>query len=72
MEHPTGGGKTAGRGNGNGGRDLQAAGEESIEELRERFGEITERLSELIRERPATSVLVALGAGFLIGRLLRS
>jgi hypothetical protein len=43
-----------------------------IEQIRERFVDLNERVVELIRERPGTSLLVALGAGYLIGRILRA
>jgi hypothetical protein len=67
MEHR--GGTTD---NGDAGRDLEAGAREQLEELRQRIGDAGERLVELIRERPGTSILIALGAGFLIGRMLRS
>jgi hypothetical protein len=55
----------------NGGRGLDEPNPE-VEELRARFSEMTERVAEVIRARPGASLLVALGAGFLIGRILRS
>jgi hypothetical protein len=43
-----------------------------LEELRQRVGEINERVVTFIKERPGTALLIAAGAGFLIGRILRS
>ncbi len=35
------------------------------------LGQIGDKVIGFIRERPGTSLLIALGAGFLIGRLIR-
>ena len=59
----------------NGGGTASALGDEAqqqIEELRMRVGEINERVIQFIRERPGTALLIAAGAGFLVGRILRS
>ncbi len=45
--------------------------EEKLEMLQERFGAVTRRIEEFVRERPATALFAALGAGFLVGRLIR-
>ena len=44
----------------------------SIDELREQARRCERALVGFIKERPGTSLLIALGAGFLIGRMLRS
>ena len=58
--------------NGNVARDLQASAQEQIDELRDRVEDLSERVTGFIRERPGTLILIAVGAGFLIGRMLRS
>jgi hypothetical protein len=68
-DHPRGGASPGRRDNGGGEFDEPNP---DIEELRARLGEMTERVVEVIRARPGTSLLLALGAGFLIGRILRS
>jgi hypothetical protein len=44
---------------------------EKFDEGRELAMNLIDRVETMIRERPGTSLLVALGAGFLIGRLVR-
>ena len=57
----------------NGSRNvLGEEAQEQLEELRQRMGEVNERLVSFIKERPGTALLIAAGAGFLIGRILRS
>jgi ElaB/YqjD/DUF883 family membrane-anchored ribosome-binding protein len=68
MEERAGGG----RNNGDMGRDLGAQAQQQLEELRGRIGDLQENVADFIRERPGTSLLIAVGAGFLIGRMLRS
>jgi ElaB/YqjD/DUF883 family membrane-anchored ribosome-binding protein len=61
--------------NGNFREEAQRAGEQAMAELdhlRERVGDIGERVVGFIKERPGTSLLIAAAAGYLIGRLLRS
>jgi len=53
-------------------QDIQSSAQAQLDELRDRMQDLSERLSGFIRERPGTSIAIALGAGFLIGRLLRS
>lgn len=75
MEQESGGGPVGTRNNGNAGaraRELRETASQQLDELRDRFGDANERMVEFIRERPGTSILIALGAGFLIGRLLRA
>ena len=57
-------------GKNNGGVRTRAPAE--LEELRARLEGIGDRMVGFIRERPGTSILIALGCGFLVGRLLRS
>ena len=45
--------------------------EEKLDMIQERLGAAARRLEELVRERPGTALIAALGAGFLIGRLVR-
>ena len=44
---------------------------EKIDEGRELAMNLMDRVETFIRERPGTALLVALGAGFLMGRLVR-
>ncbi len=73
MEQRPGGG-SAGRNNGDRGveRELTGMVREPLDELRARAGDVGQRVAELIRQRPGTAIAIALGTGFLIGRLLRS
>ncbi|HZS41113.1 MAG TPA: hypothetical protein VFF06_29995 [Polyangia bacterium] len=74
MEQRTSG-AGSGTNNGNIGaktRELADEAQQQLEDLRERFGEVNERVMGFIRERPGTSILIALGCGYLIGRILRS
>ena len=72
MEQRTGGG-TAGK-NSNGGdlsasaRELTDKAQENLEDLRERMGDVNERVVGFIRERPGTAIMIAVGAGHLAGR----
>jgi len=45
--------------------------EEELERARERAGEMGEAFLGFVRERPGTALVIALGAGYLIGRILR-
>ena len=71
MEQRTGGGNVGSRSS-NGNRDLASQAQDQLGELRERFGDLGEQVAGFVRERPGTSILIAVGAGFLIGRMLRS
>ena len=74
MEQRTSGGGSS-RNNGELGdvaRRISSEAEEQLDVLRERLGELNERVTGFIRERPGTSILIALGCGWLIGRMLRS
>jgi ElaB/YqjD/DUF883 family membrane-anchored ribosome-binding protein len=59
-------------GGGAGSSALSDEAQQQLEELRQRVGEINERVVTFIKERPGTALLIAAGAGFLIGRILRS
>jgi hypothetical protein len=43
-----------------------------LDRLREQASVIGDRVVAFIRERPGTSLLIAAGAGYLIGRIARS
>lgn len=43
-----------------------------LDELRGRFDEAMGRAGQFIRERPGMSLLIAAGAGYLVGRIVRS
>ena len=45
--------------------------EETIEAAREKMSEYGRAISSFVRERPAAALIIALGAGYLVGRLLR-
>jgi hypothetical protein len=64
-----------GTGNNNGGGTRSELGDEAalqLDELRHRMAEINGRMVTFIKERPGTAILIAVGAGYLIGRILRS
>lgn len=56
---------------GNGSADLQDQARAQMERGRELVMNLADRLEAMIRQRPGTSLLVALGAGFIIGRIVR-
>ncbi len=62
---------TEGRRHNNGHQLGEEAGEQ-LDELRARFGELNHRFVSFIRQRPGAAILIALGAGYLLGRILRS
>ena len=51
--------------------DAKEMAEEKLDMIQERLSAAARRLEELVRERPGVTLLAALGAGFLIGRLVR-
>ncbi len=53
-------------------REIAEEAEHELSELRERLDDMSERVTGFIRERPGTAIAIALGAGYLIGRMLRS
>jgi hypothetical protein len=40
--------------------------------LTQRAEELSQRLGQMVRDRPLTCLLVAVGAGYLVGRILRA
>lgn len=65
-----------GIGNGNAGvssrvDSAQRAAAEKFEEGKDFAMNLAERLETLVRQRPGTALLCAIGAGFLIGRIVR-
>jgi ElaB/YqjD/DUF883 family membrane-anchored ribosome-binding protein len=51
--------------------DLKEVATAKIEDVREWSADVLDQVESFVRQRPGTAVLVALGAGFLIGRLIR-
>jgi len=51
--------------------DLKEMATAKIEGAREWSADVLDQVETFVRERPGTAVLVALGAGFLVGRLIR-
>jgi ElaB/YqjD/DUF883 family membrane-anchored ribosome-binding protein len=45
--------------------------EEAFDAARDKVNQYGRALSSFVRERPAMAVMIALGAGYLVGRLLR-
>jgi len=76
-ENKSAGGGT-GSGNGDKGRlketgaELERQIEQQVQELRQRLSDMGDRLATFIRQRPGTSLLIAAGVGYLVGRVLRS
>jgi len=56
---------------GGNGQDIRQMAAARFDDVREWSGEILGRVETFVRERPGTAVLIALGAGFLVGRLVR-
>ena len=57
-------------GNGHADRMVDKARHE-LEHAGETLSRLADRTEEFVRERPAAALLMALGAGILLGRLLR-
>ncbi|MFI5288566.1 MAG: hypothetical protein ACHQ17_02905 [Polyangia bacterium] len=73
MDERTGGGTVGGRNNGGiDTRGIEESAERELRMMRDRLGDVNERFVSFVRERPGTAILVAIGAGFVIGRILRS
>ena len=51
--------------------DMRDMAAQRIDEVREWSSDALERVESFVRERPATAILAALGAGYLIGRIIR-
>jgi ElaB/YqjD/DUF883 family membrane-anchored ribosome-binding protein len=56
---------------GNGDSDIREVAAAKLEDVREWSADVLDRVESFVRERPATALLCALGAGFVIGRLIR-
>ena len=52
-------------------KDLKEVAASKLRDLRDWSGDALGRVETLVRDRPATAMLIALGAGFVIGRLAR-
>ena len=83
MEPKSPGAPSSSMGNGNGSRtepptrssrvpEAQEFVNEGLERMRASTEEMGERVMQFIRERPMTSVVIALCAGVMVGRLLRA
>ena len=58
-------------GNGHDVNDIKEMASAKIQEAREWSEKFLGRVETQVRERPATSILIALGTGYLIGRIAR-
>lgn len=83
MEPKSPGAQSSSNANGNGSRteapkhgvrmpEAQEFVNEGLERMRASTEEVGERVMHFIRERPVTSVVIALCAGVVVGRLLRA
>ena len=63
--------QAAGAGNGTDMKDVKDAAAARLEDVREWSSDALERIESFVRERPGTAILAALGAGYLIGRIIR-
>ena len=72
MEQQRGQNTGSMNGGGAGSSALSDEAQRQLDELRQRVGEVNERVVAFIKERPGTSLLIACGLGFLVGRILRS
>lgn len=51
--------------------DLKHVASAKLDEARQWSEQVLDRVEAFVRERPGTAILTALGAGYLIGRLVR-
>lgn len=51
--------------------DMKGVASAKLDEVREWSADLLDRVESFVRERPGTAMLAALGAGFLIGRIVR-
>jgi ElaB/YqjD/DUF883 family membrane-anchored ribosome-binding protein len=58
-------------GNGHLTEDLKNQASAKLDEALQWSEQLMDRVESFVRERPATAMLTALGAGYLIGRLVR-
>ena len=55
-------------------KELHELGEQvgpRLEEAKERLRDVNQRVIAFIKERPGTSLLLAVAAGFILGRMVR-
>jgi ElaB/YqjD/DUF883 family membrane-anchored ribosome-binding protein len=50
-------------------KEQQARLERGLDQARDELSDVNERVIDVIRRRPGTCLLIALAAGFVIGRL---
>lgn len=50
-------------------KEQQARLERGLDQARDELSDVNERVVDVIRRRPGTCLLIALAAGFVIGRL---
>ena len=76
QSRPAGGNASSGNGDKSPlkqtGAELEQKIEQQFHEVRERLSEMSDRMASFIRQRPGTSLLIAAGLGYLVGRILRS
>jgi ElaB/YqjD/DUF883 family membrane-anchored ribosome-binding protein len=58
-------------GNGHTADDLKQAASAKLDQALQWSEQLMDHVEAFVRERPATAILAALGAGYLIGRLVR-
>ena len=51
--------------------ELREAATQKLERAKEWSADVLDRVETFVRERPATALLCAVGAGFIVGRLVR-
>jgi len=56
---------------GDGQEEVSARAREALEEGQEALRGILARVERFVRARPGTALIAALGAGFIVGRLVR-
>jgi len=61
----------AASGNGHIAEDFKAQASAKLDDALRLSEEIMDKVEAFVRERPGTAILTALGAGYLIGRLVR-
>lgn len=53
------------------GTDIYNDGTETINELKDKFQEHSDKVVQNVKEKPFTSLLIAAGIGFILSRLLK-
>jgi hypothetical protein len=51
-------------------KDKQARLEEGLEQAKDELSDLNQRLIDVIKRRPGTCLVLALGAGFILGRMV--